>query len=327
MTTAIRTQGLSKTYKTFGKAPVHSLRSVDLEVHENEIFGFLGRNGAGKTTAIKLLTGLIYPSSGTAALFDKDARLPEARRMVGYMPEHPYFYEYLTPHETLAFYGRLRGLDRAARDQEWDRISGLLDLRDIADRRIRSFSKGMRQRVGFAVALVGDPPLLLLDEPVSGLDPLGRRRIRELMRELKDGGKTIFFSSHVLADVEEICDRVGILVAGELAACGRIEELVGSVPKSVELRASGINASLAAELKTRVSCFMEEEAGYCRFVVPDLDSANRAVKQIQDAGGSLVYMHPVIESLEDFFTRIQEGAGVALPEDNGLAVLTSKAEE
>ncbi|HOH31969.1 MAG TPA: ABC transporter ATP-binding protein, partial [Candidatus Hydrogenedentes bacterium] len=297
MTTAIQTRGLSKTYKTFGKPPVHSLRSVDLEVHENEIFGFLGRNGAGKTTAIKLLTGLIYPSSGTAALFDKDARLPEARRMVGYMPEHPYFYEYLTPHETLAFYGRLRGLDRAARDQEWDRISGLLDLRDIADRRIRSFSKGMRQRVGFAVALVGDPPLLLLDEPVSGLDPLGRRRIRELMRELKEAGKTIFFSSHVLADVEEICDRVGILVAGELAACGRIEELVGSVPKSVELRASGINASLAAELKTRVSCFMEEEAGYCRFVVPDLDSANRAVKQIQDAGGSLGLVRLIADAL------------------------------
>ena len=200
-------------------------------------------------------------------------------------------------------------------------------MREIADRRIRGFSKGMRQRVGFAVALVGDPPLLLLDEPVSGLDPLGRRRIRALMRELKDAGKTIFFSSHVLADVEEICDRVGILVAGELAACGRIDELVGSVPKSVEMRAAGVNEGLAAKLKTRVSRFREEGAGQCTFVLPDLERANEAAKQIQEGDGTLVYMHPVIESLEDFFTRIQEGAGVELPQEDGLAVLASKAEE
>ncbi len=317
--TAISTQGLSKTYKMFGKGRVHSLRSMDLEVRENEIFGFLGRNGAGKTTAIKLLTGLIYPTAGTASLFGKSFHSPESRRLVGYMPEHPYFYEYLTPRETLEFYGRLR--------MEWDRISGLLDLREIADRRIRGFSKGMRQRVGFAVALVGDPPLLLLDEPVSGLDPLGRRMIRELMRDLKAAGKTIFFSSHVLADVEEICDRVGILVAGKLAACGRIEELVGSVPKSVELRASGVGAELAGELKGIVSHFEMEADGCCAFVVPDLKTANTLVKRIQDAGATVVFMHPVIESLEDFFTRIQESAGVTLPEENAEAAVVSKADE
>lgn len=324
---AIQTHGLSKTYKSLGKPTVHSLIDLDLAVEEQEIFGFLGRNGAGKTTTIKLLTGLIYPSSGTATLFGKAIDSPEARRMVGYMPEQPYFYEYLTPRETIEFYGRLRGLSSAARQKEWDYISELLDLRGIADRRIRGFSKGMRQRVGFAVALVGDPPLLILDEPMSGLDPLGRRMIRELMKQLNAMGKTIFFSSHVLSDVEEICGRVGILVSGKLAACDRIENLVGSVPKSVEMEAAGVPPEIAAGLREGTLRFASGDDGRCSLVLPDLDNANRAAKRIHAAGGTLVSMHPVIESLEDFFTRIQEGAGVAIPEDNQVAALTSKAEE
>lgn len=324
---AIQTHGLSKTYTAIGKAPVHSLNPLHLEVEEKEIFGFLGRNGAGKTTTIKLLTGLIFPTSGTATLFGEDIHAPEARRMVGYMPEQPYFYEYLTPRETLDFYGRLRGLSRAERFQEWDYISGLLDLRDIADRRIRGFSKGMRQRVGFAVALVGNPPLLILDEPMSGLDPLGRRMIRELMLELNAAGKTIFFSSHVLGDVEEICGRVGILVSGNLAACGRIENLVGSLPKSVELEAAEVSPNVAAELRQTALHFESGDDGRCNLVVPDLRAANLAAKQLQASGATLVSMHPVIESLEEFFTRIQEGAGVDIPREDSIAALTSKAEE
>lgn len=324
---AIVTSGLSKTYKALGKSPVHSLRSLDLQVEEREIFGFLGRNGAGKTTTIKLLTGLIRPTGGGAQLFGMDIGLAEARKTVGYMPEHPYFYEYLTPRETLDFYGRLRGLNREERLSEWERISALLDLREIADRRIRGFSKGMRQRVGFAVALVGDPPLLILDEPMSGLDPLGRRMIRELIKQLNADGKTIFFSSHVLSDVEEICDRVAILVTGKLAACDRIEGLVGDLPKSVEMCATEMSAALAHELKSRVANLKELEEGKYAFVVPDLATANQTAQYLYSRGAVLVSMHPVIESLEDFFARVQEGAGVDLPEENTVAALTSKAEE
>lgn len=323
---AIRTQGLSKTYKALGKAPVHSLSSLDLTVEEGEIFGFLGRNGAGKTTTIKLLTGLIHPTRGTGFLFGKDIASPEARSMVGYMPEQPYFYEYLTPRETLDFYGQLRGLSRAARQREWDYISELLDLRTIADRRIRGFSKGMRQRVGFAAALVGDPPLLILDEPMSGLDPLGRRMIRELMLRLNEMGKTIFYSSHVLSDVEETCARVGILVSGKLAACDRITALVGNVPKSVELEASGVSSATIKTLQAVAGRCVSGENGRCSLVLPDMHSANDAARIIQGSGAELISMRPVVESLEDFFTRIQ-GSGVEIPEEKDLAVSTTRAEE
>ncbi|NLV45122.1 MAG: ABC transporter ATP-binding protein [Candidatus Hydrogenedentes bacterium] len=324
---AIRTQDLSKTYKTLGKAPVHSLSSLDLTVEKGEIFGFLGRNGAGKTTTIKLLTGLIRPTAGTAFLFDKEILSPEARSLVGYMPEQPYFYEYLSPRETLDFYGRLRGLSRDARQREWGYISELLDLREIADRRIRGFSKGMRQRVGFAVAMVGDPPLLILDEPMSGLDPLGRKMIRELMVRLNGMGKTIFFSSHVLADVEEICARVGILVSGRLAASGRITDLVGHIPKSVELEVSGLNDAATSELHSMANRFSSSGDGRCSLVVADMHSANAAAKAVHAAGAELISMHPVMESLEDFFTRIQEGGGVQIPKDTSVAVVAAKAEE
>ncbi|HRZ17266.1 MAG TPA: ABC transporter ATP-binding protein, partial [Candidatus Hydrogenedentes bacterium] len=165
---AVTTAGLSKTYHQLGRGAVHSVRDLDLVVGGNEIYGFLGRNGAGKTTTIKMLCGLVQPTAGEARLFGKPARDPAARAALGYLPEQPYFYEYLTPRETVRFYGRLRGMDDAAIAALWDRAADLLDLGGVADRRIRGFSKGMRQRVGFAVALVGDPPLLVLDEPMSG---------------------------------------------------------------------------------------------------------------------------------------------------------------
>lgn len=224
---AIRTESLSKVYKGIGKRTVHSLTELNLTVGEGEVFGFLGRNGAGKTTTIKILCSLLKPAGGTAYIFGENARNRATRRLLGYLPEQPYFYEYLTPKETLDFYGRLRGMSAAERARDWDRLSELLELKEIAEDRIKGFSKGMRQRVGFAMALVGDPPLLILDEPMSGLDPLGRRMIREIIQHQHDLGKTIFFSSHVLSDVEQLCDRVGILVKGRLTKQGRIDELLG----------------------------------------------------------------------------------------------------
>ncbi len=302
---AIVTSALSKTYKVIGKAAVRSLRELDLEVAENEVFGFVGRNGAGKTTTIKLLCGLIHPTSGGAALFGEDIRRREARRLVGYMPEQPYFYEYLTPRETLAFYGRLRGLSAAQRQAQWDRVAGLLELEDIADRRIRGFSKGMRQRVGFAVALVGDPPLLILDEPMSGLDPIGRRMIREAILRLRDEGKTIFFSSHVLSDVEELCDRIGMLVEGRLAHHGRVDDLPGRFMKDVEVSAEGLDSATAATLAARATGHRQIDQAYL-FRVADLDAANALAKDILAAGGRIREIQPVRESLDDFFARIQQ---------------------
>jgi ABC-2 type transport system ATP-binding protein len=288
-----------------GKAAVRSLQGLDLEIAENEVFGFVGRNGAGKTTTIKLLCGLIHATSGGASLFGEDIGRREARRLVGYMPEQPYFYEYLTPRETLTFYGRLRGLSAAQRQAQWDRVAGLLELEDIADRRIRGFSKGMRQRVGFAVALVGDPPLLILDEPMSGLDPIGRRMIREAILRLRDEGKTIFFSSHVLSDVEELCDRIGMLVEGRLVHHGRVDELPGRRMKEVEVSAEGLDASAATALAARTSGHRRIDQADL-FRVADLEAANALTAEIFAAGGRIRALQPLRESLEDFFARIQE---------------------
>lgn len=303
---AIQTQNLSKTYRAqLGKRSMPSLTGLDLTIHENEVFGFLGRNGAGKTTTIKLLCGLIRPTRGEARIFGEDSKRKESRRLIGYLPENPYFYEYLTPRETLDFYGKLHGLNALERDAEWKKLSALLDLESIADQRVRGFSKGMRQRLGFAVALVGDPKLLVLDEPMSGLDPLGRRSIRELILRMRDEKKTIFFSSHVLGDVEQICDRVGILVKGRLTRCGRIDELLTERVMMVEVVAARLDEAAVAQIAGPAASVRKSEAGH-HVIFADLPAANRAVQAIYQRGGELVEFTPVRESLEDYFMRVQE---------------------
>lgn len=305
---AIVTRGLTKIYKAHVMRPVvRSLDNLNIEVGRNEVFGFLGRNGAGKTTTIKLLCGLLRPTSGDAFIMGRSVRSPESRRGIGYLPENPYFYEYLTPHETLDFYGQLGRLSTGERKREWERISALLDLRSIADERVRSFSKGMRQRLGFAVALTGNPEMLILDEPMSGLDPLQRRSFRELILRLRDEGKTIFFSSHVLGDVEQICDRVGILVKGRLTVQGRIDELLTGKIARVEVIVSGLVQSAIESLAARSDSVRHSEAGH-HFLMPDVDSANELVREAQRAGGTLIEFTPVKESLEDYFVRKQEPA-------------------
>ncbi|NUM52294.1 MAG: ABC transporter ATP-binding protein [Candidatus Hydrogenedentes bacterium] len=303
---AIETRNLTKTYKAqIGRRSTPSLVELNLTVRENEVFGFLGRNGAGKTTTIKLLCGLIRPTRGEARIFGEDSKRKESRRQIGYLPENPYFYEYLTPRETLDFYGKLHGLNAAARAAEWKKLSELLDLGSIADQRVRGFSKGMRQRLGFAVALVGDPQLLVLDEPMSGLDPLGRRSIRELILRMRDEKKTIFFSSHVLGDVEQICDRVGILVKGRLTRHGQIDELLTEKVMMVEIIAARLNDAALAAIAPMAASSRTSEAGH-HFVITDLATANRAVKEIHNHGGDLVDFAAVKESLEDYFMRVQE---------------------
>ncbi len=303
----ISTQHLCKVYKGhIGRPAVHSLSGLNLHVAENEIYGFLGQNGAGKTTTIKILCSLLRPTRGNAYIFGQDARRRVARRAIGYLPENPYFYEYLTPRETLDFYGSLQGMPAHERAREWKHLAELLELGPIAEQRVRSFSKGMRQRLAFAVALVGSPPVLILDEPMSGLDPLGRRMFRELMLRLHAEGKTLFFSSHVLSDVEQICSRVGVLVKGRLTSEGRLDELLDQRVQEVEvildgLDAAAVDALAPMALRTRVS-----EAGR-HFHMPGLDEANQLAREAFARGGRIVELSPVKESLEEYFMREQGG--------------------
>lgn len=302
---AIVTHGLAKHYRQAGLRMVRALESVDLTVRAGEVYGFLGRNGAGKTTTIKMLCSLLRPTRGEAFVFGENVRTRAARRLIGYLPEQPYFYEYLTPRETIDFYGRLQGLDAAGRAKEWAKLADMLDLGDIAGRRIKGFSKGMRQRVGFAVALVGDPPLLILDEPMSGLDPLGRRAIRELILRMRDAKKTVFFSSHVLGDVEQICDRAGILVAGRLAKSGRLDELLGARVNQVEVVAANLGTAQAALLAKSAPAHRTLDDLHL-FTVDGIEAANALVGRIQRAGGELRDFTPVRKSLEDCFIEEQE---------------------
>ncbi|MBI5094842.1 MAG: ABC transporter ATP-binding protein [Candidatus Hydrogenedentes bacterium] len=303
---AIVTHGLTKVYRSqFGRTHGRSLDALDLEIGANEVFGFLGRNGAGKTTTIKILCSLLRPTSGEAFIHGENVRTRASRRLIGYLPENPYFYEYLTPRETIDFYGRLQGLSAAQRKTAWDTLGGLLDLHSISEERVRGFSKGMRQRLGFAVALVGDPQVVILDEPMSGLDPLGRRATRELILRLRDEGKTVFFSSHVLGDVQQICSKVGILVKGRLTSQGRIDELLTQRIQRVEVIADGLTAPAAETVAAGAESTRRSEAGH-HFFYHDLDAANAAVRAIHAGGGSLVEFTPVRESLEDYFMHEQE---------------------
>lgn len=205
-----------------------ALHGLDLEVRAGEVFGFLGPNGAGKTTTMNVLLGFVPPTSGAAALFGIDVRQPIARQRIGYLPELTYYYKFLTAEELLRFYAKVFGLSRRETDQRIEKLIKLVDLGHAAKRPIKTYSKGMQQRVGLAQALINNPDLLILDEPTSGLDPLGRMKVREIIQRLKNEGKTVFFSSHEMGEVETVCDRVAILHQGELKAEGRVADLVAA---------------------------------------------------------------------------------------------------
>lgn len=299
---AIVARGLTKDYRQLGKRTRRSLDNLSITIREGEVFGFLGHNGAGKTTTIKILCGLVKPSAGEATLFGDSVRDPKARRHLGYLPEQPYFYEYLTPRETIAFYGRLRGRSVAEREADWEYLSKLLDLRSIANQPIKSFSKGMRQRIGFAVALVGNPPLLILDEPMSGLDPVGRRSIRELILRCRDEGKTLFFSSHVLGDVEQICDRVSILAQGKLIREGRIDQLVGRESYGVEIIVRGLDdEGKGMAIAKADSHRTVDELDI--FTSNSKEDGNALVRLALDRGAELVDYNPLKDTLEELFMR------------------------
>jgi ABC-2 type transport system ATP-binding protein len=219
-------KNLFYTYKD-GKKNVEALKGLDLHVNSGEIFGFIGPNGAGKTTTIKTLLGILIPQKGEVSVFGKAPFSPKARSAIGYMPEIANYYRYLTPVELLNIYGDIFALDKKALKRRIDELLELVDLREVSGRLMSTFSKGMMQKVSFAQALVNDPDLLILDEPTSGLDPVSRKRMREVIQDLRDKGKTIFFSSHELSEVELITDRIGILNKGHLISAGPVKDLLG----------------------------------------------------------------------------------------------------
>jgi ABC-2 type transport system ATP-binding protein len=244
----IETRNLSKIYRDFwGRRKVNALKSLDIEVRKGEVFGLLGPNGSGKSTTIKLVLGLLFPSSGRVLVFDKDASETSKNERIGYLPEESYLYKFLTAEETLDFYGRLFDMSGADRKRRVDELIQLVGLQGAKHRQLREYSKGMSRRVGLAQALINDPDLILLDEPTTGLDPIGTREMKDLILALRDQGKTVLLCSHQLADVQDVCDRVAILHQGELKELGRVSELL-KVQDVTEVHAEGLSEEAKAEI-------------------------------------------------------------------------------
>ncbi len=245
----IETRNLTKVYRDFwGRQKVRALKALDLEVRQGEIFGLLGPNGSGKTTTIKLLLGLLFPTSGQALVFGRDASEVTKNERIGYLPEESYLYRFLNAEETLDFYGRLFKMPASVRRQRTAELIKMLGLEWAKRRQLKEYSKGMTRRIGLAQALINDPELILLDEPTTGLDPIGTREMKDLILKLRDQGKTILMCSHLLADVQDICDRVGILYQGELKELGRVDRLL-KVRDVTEIRASGLSEEAQKEVE------------------------------------------------------------------------------
>ena len=291
---------LRKTFtRGFLRRRTEALRGITLSVERGEIFGFLGPNGAGKTTTIKILMGLLFASSGRAELLGAPAGDPAAKARVGYLPENPYFYDYLSVRELLDMVGRLHGLDRGTRRSRTSTLVERVGLGHAADRPLRSYSKGMLQRAGLAQALMGQPELVVLDEPMSGLDPVGRKEVRDLIFELREQGTTVFFCTHILADATALCDRVGILVQGQLRDVGSLGELLSPRLDGVEIVWQAPE-SACAELRTFEGRHREASEGNVLHV-DDLAASHAFVQQLLAADGRLLQLQPHRQSLESLF--------------------------
>lgn len=281
------------------------LDNLDLDVPRGSIYGYLGHNGAGKTTTIKVLVGLQFQTSGEARILGGDIRDSQTRRNIGFMPENPYFYEYLTAVEALDFYGQLSGMERALRRSRTDELIDQFGLKHARSVPLRDFSKGMRQRLGLAQAVMHNPPLVILDEPMSGLDPLGRRDVRNIILSLRDAGQTVFFSTHILGDVEEICDRVCVLNMGKKIAEGPISSLLTGKVLEVQISASGLDAKNLPDVK---SCCTRSWHDGVQFHVlaHSEDDAQKVKALIEKSGGTVRALIPHKESLEDYFVRVTQ---------------------
>ncbi len=303
--TVIELTQLTKDYETgfLKKKRVRALDHLSLEVRRGEIFGFLGPNGAGKTTTLKLLMRLIYPTNGAARILGRSIDDVETHSRIGYLPENPYFYDYLSGRELLNYTAALFGIPgdvAAKRGKELLELVGLDS--NLANRQLRKYSKGMLQRIGIAQALVNDPEVVFLDEPMSGLDPIGRREVRDLLLSLREQGKTVFFSSHILSDVEALCDRAAILSRGKLHRCGTVQELTESEDSAFEVVAVGIHPSALERFSKIISSqSVTATPNGVHLVLRDDDAVDDALALIRDCGGKLVSVNPRRVSLEDLF--------------------------
>jgi ABC-2 type transport system ATP-binding protein len=300
-------ENLTKFYETgfWRKKKVCALDGLSLSVNEGQIFGFLGGNGAGKTTTIKILMRLLFATSGTAKIFGTEIANIEMHRQIGYCPENPYFYDYLTPVELLDYFGRLFGMSSAKRKE---RSSELLSRAGLEEKdwnkQLRKFSKGMLQRVGIAQSLINDPKVVFMDEPMSGLDPMGRRDIRDLIANLREDGTTVFMSTHILSDVEALCDEVAILKRGKLAATGKLDDLLaaqtGGNAFDVVVRDTTVELLKGSMNGLRAEAIRKNEQVVVLQVSDEVD-IDAAIAATRKAGGKIVSVEPVRRSLEDYF--------------------------
>jgi ABC-2 type transport system ATP-binding protein len=311
MSIVIQIENLSKDYEVgfWRKKKVRALDDLSLTVESGQIFGFLGGNGAGKTTTIKILMSLLFPTTGSAKILGRDISDVSMHSQIGYCPENPYFYDYLTAFELMNYFGEIFGLSGA---KQRDRTAGLLTKVGLEEKdwnkQLRKYSKGMLQRVGLAQSLVNDPTIVFLDEPMSGLDPMGRREIRELIAGLRGSGTTVFMSTHILSDVEALCDRVAILRSGKLAATGNLDELLalGGEQQSFEVNAAGVSAAALASFSAASGAVVREKPTGISLEVQSESDVDAAIKAIRENRGKLLSVQPVKQSLEELF--VEKGA-------------------
>jgi len=273
------------------------LKGISLSVAEGEIFGYLGPNGAGKTTTLKCILGLIFPDAGHIELFGRTHLDPESKERVGFLPENPYFYDYLTAREFLEFYGQLFGLDKNVRDGRIATLLKTVGLEKAAGLQLRKFSRGMLQRIGLAQALINEPSLVLLDEPLGGLDPLGRKEIRDIIIRLREKGKTVFLSSHILQDIEMICDRVAIIVGGKILSQGKLVDLISEKVLFTEVTVSGVEEKELAALGESLTT----QAGRTLLKVFEEAKIQDILELVRKREGKIHSLIPRTQTLEDLF--------------------------
>jgi ABC-2 type transport system ATP-binding protein len=304
----VRLEGIVKDFRLgFGLRVKRVLDGISFEVNRGEIFGFVGPNGSGKTTTLKILMGLIKATDGSARILGSDVRETDFRKHVGFLPENPYFYDFLTGREILHFYAKLSGVPAASREERVNTLLEWVGLAHAGDARLRTYSKGMLQRTGIAQALVHDPDVIFLDEPMSGLDPIGRMEIRNLILRLRSEGKTVFMNTHILSDVEMLCDRVAVIVHGQIRYQGRMEDVLKGKEHMSELVVSGIAPDVAQQVEEQMQAELRGHGERIAIRIAD-KHVQDALQLVISSGADVLSVTPERASLEDIFmSAVEEG--------------------